>query len=217
MLIKCKYCGLSFDNLNNSQKANHSRWCELNPRSSYDRQRLRQSSSYARQIAISPEARSKAGISISKLHEQGRYKDAPSKATDTKRSRGNDKHSPESIEKIRQAALRSGHRRVCKKSHQFTDKQDRVFIFDSSWEDALAIRLDELNINWERPEPIKWIDKQGTQHNYFADFYLPDHNLYIDPKNQYVKEQQKEKLDILSNQINLLILSSLDECKLFTI
>lgn len=29
---KCKYCAIEFENFNTSQKANHSRWCEQNPR-----------------------------------------------------------------------------------------------------------------------------------------------------------------------------------------
>ena len=54
---------------------------------------------------------------------------------------------------------------------------------DSSWELELAKRLDDLNIKWNRPDPLKWKDSNGLEHNYFPDFYLVDHNLYLDPKN----------------------------------
>ena len=36
-------------------------------------------------------------------------------------------------------------------------------LLDSSWELALAIRLDELNIKWIRPERIMWIDKNNLK------------------------------------------------------
>lgn len=107
--------------------------------------------------------------------------------------------------------------RVCKKSHPFTDKLGRTFVFDSTWEDALAVRLDILNVQWTRPEPVKYVTADGKEHNYFPDFYLPDHNLYIDPKNSYVQTVQREKLEIVSKLLTLVILSTKKECQEFTI
>ncbi len=96
------------------------------------------------------------------------------------------------------------------------DKRGRVFGFDSSWEDETAIRLDYLNINWTRPAPIPY-QKNGRTHNYFPDFYLPDHDVYLDPKAPWVEIQQKEKLDIVSKLINLIIIRTKNDCKNFTI
>jgi hypothetical protein len=31
-LSNCKYCQITFEGLNASQRANHSRWCDLNPK-----------------------------------------------------------------------------------------------------------------------------------------------------------------------------------------
>jgi len=95
-------------------------------------------------------------------------------------------------------------------------KVERLFKFDSSWEDAMAIRLDELNINWDRPKAIQY-ELDGKLRNYFPDFYLPDYDLYLDPKNPYCYEQQKAKLEIVSKMINLKIITSLIECKQFNI
>jgi hypothetical protein len=75
---------------------------------------------------------------------------------------------------------------------------------DSKWEVDIAILLDELNIKWTRPEPIEWIDSVNKKRRYFPDFYLLDYDIYLDPKNPILMEQQKEKLNIVSKQINLI-------------
>ncbi len=92
-----------------------------------------------------------------------------------------------------------------------------MFSFDSSWEDALAIRLDQLDVFWIRPEPIIYQDLNGKKRKYYGDFYLPNYDLYIDPKNSYAQKQQYQKISILSKMINLKILSSLKECQEFNI
>jgi len=122
------------------------------------------------------------------------------------------KHTAETKQKISERALKSNHQRKCKMSHNYTDKKGRTFIFDSSWEDALADRLDELELKWERPGPILYQDRAGKNRKYYPDFYLPDHDLYLDPKNSYAEKQQNEKLMIISKIINLSILRSLEEC-----
>lgn len=135
-------------------------------------------------------------ISIKNAHKSGKYAGSHEKGVKTRRSKFHDgviKISEEARENCRIGASKSNHQRVSKRSHKFVDKLGREFIFDSSWEDATAIRLDELNINWIRPEPIPYfID--GRVRNYFPDFYLPDYNTYIDPKNPYVEQKQKEKI-----------------------
>ena len=77
--------------------------------------------------------------------------------------------------------------------------------FDSGYEVKIAKWLDSNNIKWSKVyEPILWMDIKGKQHRYYPDFYLPDYNLYLDPKNPYCIKQQKEKLDCVSKMINLL-------------
>lgn len=81
---------------------------------------------------------------------------------------------------------------------------------------ALAKRLDELNIVWERPGPIFYIAKDGSNRRYFPDFYLPKFDLYLDPKNPFAIKAQKDKLDQLTKQIkNLIIIKDLHECEIF--
>lgn len=86
-------------------------------------------------------------------------------------------------------------------------------MLDSSWEELLAKRLDKLDLRWERPkEPLVWIDQAGNNRNYFPDFYLIDHGIYLDPKNPYAYEQQREKIQWLkTNRQDVVFLLSEDE------
>lgn len=113
---------------------------------------------------------------------------------------------------MRSAASKATHQRLTRKAHDFTDKRGRTFKFDSSWEDAVARRLDELDINWNRPPFVPYV-LDGKSRKYFPDFYLPDHDIYLDPKNPYHCVAQKPKLEVVSKLIKLVILKSLKECK----
>ena len=120
-------------------------------------------------------------------------------------------HTEETKEIIRQKALASKHRRLRKGMVMY-----KGIWLDSSWEYELAKRLDELEIRWERPAPIGWVDKKGTTHNYFPDFYLLDYDLFLDPKNPAAYENQKEKIKILEKTYkNIIFITSLSECKNF--
>lgn len=77
-------------------------------------------------------------------------------------------------------------------------------MFDSGYEVKVAKWLDQNNVKWERGMVIYWKDKNEKQHRYFPDFYLPSYNVYLDPKNKFCIEQQKEKIEIIEKQINLI-------------
>ena len=125
-------------------------------------------------------------------------------------------HTTESKEKIRQAALKSNHRRLCRSVRQYTKLDGSIVQLDSSWEEMLAKRLDALLINWERPVPMKWVDKNGISRNYFPDFYLPDYNLYLDPKNPAAYKQQIEKVTWLKENVpNLIFLLTIEEIQTY--
>jgi hypothetical protein len=118
----------------------------------------------------------------------------------------------ESKKIISEKALASKHRRLRRKMIEYNG-----VMLDSTWELELAKRLDSLNIKWVRPEPLPWTDLQGKTHNYFPDFYLVDYGLYLDPKNSYAMEVQQQKLNIICKMYNIKILTTLDECKSFSI
>lgn len=125
-------------------------------------------------------------------------------------------HSEETKSILRKKALNSSHRRIIRSTRYYTKKNGEIILLDSSWEEKLAHRLDALNIEWCRPDPILWIDKSGTTRNYFPDFYLPKYDLYLDPKNPAVMFQQSEKIEWLREHIqNLIFLKSINEIETF--
>ena len=59
-----------------------------------------------------------------------------------------------------------------------TDSFGKDFYFDSGWEILLAESLTKNNIVWSRPD--RFVLSSGK--TYTPDFYLPDYNVYMDPK-----------------------------------
>jgi len=92
----------------------------------------------------------------------------------------------------------------------FNKNENKEVLLESSWELKLAKFLDEKNIQWVRPKHILWFDKRKIKRYYFPDFYLNEYDLYVDPKNQYCLEKDKEKLSILEKKINI-IYGDIDE------
>lgn len=121
-------------------------------------------------------------------------------------------HSEKTKAQMSKSARASTHRRLKRGIVNYICVDGSEVKMDSSWEVLMAKRLDSLNITWCRPLPIKWIDLDGLDHNYFPDFYLPDYDIYLDPKNPYAVIVQQEKIVQITKQIpNLYILSSVDE------
>jgi hypothetical protein len=209
---ECKHCGIGWNILNTtttSAKANHSRWCKSNPKYYEYIDDLKKRDS----LTLMYIGRKKSG----KLNQfvaaklRGDVYNNPLKGK--KNPNRSKPHTLETKELLRQKALASNHRRLRKSMVLYKD----VWL-DSSWELELAKRLDALAIRWERPAPIKWMDKGGTQHNYFPDFYLIDYDLYLDPKNPAAFENQKEKIEIIKNIYpNVKFITTIDECKNFNV
>ena len=55
-----------------------------------------------------------------------------------------------------------------------------------TWEKRLAMKFTELNIQWKklklRSDIWSYLDAQGTIRSYTPDFFLPEFNVYLDPK-----------------------------------
>ncbi len=198
----CKHCNKEFKDFTLNQKANHSRWCDKNPKSSIYKSALEKARG-----AKTIEGRRNAADKLKKLHAAGVY------AHVNKKNFLGKTHTSETISVLREKALSSNHRRLKKNMIEYNG-----IMLDSSWELALAKRLDFLGITWVRPEPIKWIDEENIAHNYFPDFYLPDYDLYLDPKNPAAMTAQSKKVSILKEQVkNLVFLQTLDECNSFIV
>ena len=89
---------------------------------------------------------------------------------------------------------------------------------DSTWEVAMAERLDELKIKWIRNPSIKlkYLTRSRRLRNYIPDFYLPDHDLYIEVKGYWTDAaRHKIKSVLINNDVKLLILESLEDIRSF--
>lgn len=205
-LTHCKYCNIALDEMNTSERANHTRWCLLNPK------RLE----YVDALAKHREHIRFRRNQFTKARDEGRSIPIGTMAGKPGTFLGKT-HTPETKQIIKEKALASSHRRLVRSIRQYTKKDGTIVNLDSSWEETLAKRLDELDVNWVRPDPIKWIDSSGVTHNYFPDFYLVDFDIYLDPKNPQAITAQQHKIECLMNQIrNIIILKSFEECKNFT-
>lgn len=222
LLEECPYCHISTLEMAHQKKANHIRWCSSNPKSFIDRQ------NQSKGLKLADAARQKA---ILVRRETGRLNAAVvakiegkdfivSEETRKKMSRVNKGKTltEETKQILREKALASNHRRLRRKMIEYKHKDGYVVKLDSTWEEILAVRLDELDINWIRPKPIKWKDNDGLLHNYFPDFYLVDYDVYLDPKNPMALYVQRNKVEALKSQYNnILIIESDIDCRNFDI
>ena len=188
--------------------ANHSRWCDKNPKRKDYVKALANNN-----IEAMNSARKESGCC--NQYTKARLEGKPIPESPNKGKPGTflgKKHSKETKELMKEKALASTHRRLRRGIIEY-----KGVMLESSWELALAERLDELKIKWERPEPLKWVDQDGITHNYFPDFYLPEYDIYIDPKNPHAVAAQKDKINILkSTYNNLIFIHDLNECRAFT-
>lgn len=94
-------------------------------------------------------------------------------------------------------------------TENYVTKLGEIVYLQSSYEVAIAKSLDENNIVWTRPSYFHWMTNDGFQKRYYPDFYLPDYDVYLDPKNEYLQQVDAEKIRQvqLQNNIKVLVLS----------
>lgn len=210
----CKYCSLSFDGLSVSDKANHSKWCIKNPkRSSY-------AENLINNVNKMNEAKRKSGVTNHFTKAKIENKEIPPHPRKGLSGFKGTPHTEKTKKLLSEKALLSKHRRLLRSIRKYTKKDGTIVMLDSSWEEALAKRLDDMNIEWTRPnEPISYLLlTDGKTHNYFPDFYLPKYNIYLDPKNPIAMKVQKEKIDSLRKSMkNLIIIETYEECVNFKV
>jgi len=102
------------------------------------------------------------------------------------------------ISTFKNRKYQNGSRKTTKIVNPFEQKE---VLLESSWEVAVAEKLNEMNIHWTRPDPLPWIDGKGETHMYYPDFYLPEFDVYLDPKNPWCMKKDSEKMDFVSTQI----------------
>lgn len=124
------------------------------------------------------------------------------------------KHTEETKQKLREIrnkVLRENPSKnnLRRKSYKFNGD-----ILDSQYEVKVASELLKNHIRYEaKPHYLEYV-LNGTSHLYFPDFYLPDYNVYLDPKNSFlISEGQKrlgisdrEKIELVAEQNNVRII-----------
>ncbi len=193
--VKCQHCGreISTNNIERHKEPCRLRKPKLTPEEV--KQKRRQNAEKARS-SITKETREIINKKVSEAHRRGCY----DKANREKIGKPGKPHSEESKRLISEKARQSKHRRLRKNTQEYCG-----VLMDSSWEVKLAVWLDERSIAWERPGPLTYDDNRS----YFPDFYLPELDLYLDTKNDYLIRIDSEKVGkaALQNDVEVIILS----------
>lgn len=91
----------------------------------------------------------------------------------------------------------------------YLSSQGNLVKLDSSYEVIVAKELDKNKISWIRPAPLPWIDSEGNTRFYFPDFYLPNYDVYLDPKNPFLARRHRDKIQRVRdhNKVQILIIN----------
>ena len=84
---------------------------------------------------------------------------------------------------------------------------------DSTWEVAMAKKLDELGVKWSRDETmiLEYRTVRGRKRKYIPDFFLPEYDLYIEVKGYWTDAARHKMIDVQErNPVKILILESLE-------
>ena len=89
------------------------------------------------------------------------------------------------------------------KKFKVVDSFGKETTLQSTYELECFNILTELNIKWNRPKALKYDNR-----NYFADFYLTDYDIYLDPKNSWKAKLDEEKINkvIVQNNVKVYVL-----------
>ena len=91
----------------------------------------------------------------------------------------------------------------CKGKWRLDSFGKKVYL-QSSYEVRLSYILDSGGIPWTRPE-VKYYEVDGKKKSCFLDFFLPNQNLYLDPKNSYLIEKDLPKMEFFSDYFGIRI------------
>ena len=97
------------------------------------------------------------------------------------------KHSQSTKQKMSNIALKNQNEKHFGKRKVF---EYAGLKFISSYEVDVAKSLDENNIKWIQPKRFPYKDLNGKLHYYTPDLYLPDYDVYLDPKNDFLIEHE---------------------------
>jgi hypothetical protein len=180
-MLQCAFCNRECKNINSHK--NHERCCKLNPNRNYKNGMLgkKGSNQYikAKELGFEvpvykyPKTRKAAGCSIASTEQKSLW----AKHAGTGGYKPNAGHS---------------------KKFKVKDSFNNDVVLQSTYELECSLLLNDLGINWIRPKYLNYDNKK-----YYADFYLPDFDLYLDPKNDYKAKQDAEKIARVCDQNNI--------------
>ena len=184
MLI-CKFCAKECKNLNSH--SNHQRLCPQNKDRNYVSHTLGSAGHIVWNKGITGDPRcSRKGINkgntVSKEHK--------AKLSILAKERGLGGYQPNA---------------GISKKFKVIDSFGNEVCLQSTYELLCSKILNELNIQWLRPKALKYDSKR-----YFADFYLPHYDLYLDPKNSYKAKLDKDKIEKVKAQNNVQVVILLE-------
>jgi len=110
-------------------------------------------------------------------------------------------------------------KKLWSKQSLYERKDGSKVLMDSTWEVAMAERLDHLKIAWNRSEDmkLKYFSKSGRKRNYIPDFYLPEYDTYIEVKGYWTDSARHKMKNVMEvNEIKIVILESLESIKKFS-
>lgn len=192
MLI-CKFCSKECKN-ENSQR-NHERLCKENPVRQFTPfhdqhfQKINKENQYTKAKRLGIEFYGKQS------------KEARERIAKLSRERRHTTEAKEKMSKIAKERGWGGH--TSKQRLYFKKNNGDVVYLQSSYEIKFANLLEEMNIEWSRPEPLIWTDTEGTDHRYYPDFKIGDK--FFDTKNDYLAKKDANKIECVSKQNNVVV------------
>jgi hypothetical protein len=62
--------------------------------------------------------------------------------------------------------------------------------------------LTKIKLNGKDLQYFIWKDNTGNEHRYYPDFYLPEYDVYLDSKNDYLIEHKSSRFGITDVEKN---------------
>lgn len=195
--MECKYCNKQVKN--KKSKASHEGLCKQNPnrrKSHFENIEWQKAKGTNQYIKAD-----KLGLERPKVSEETRQKISYA-ATGRK-------HTDEYKKKMSEFAKKNGLGGVTQSRWiKYNGKT-----LGSSYELELVKNLESYNVKWDTCKRFNYIDNKGKVRTYTPDIYLPEYDIYLDPKNDYLIENINpnlgftdcEKINWVMKQNNVII------------
>ena len=92
------------------------------------------------------------------------------------------------------------------KKFKVIDSYGNLVTLQSTYELECSKILNDLNILWTRPKSLTYDNRK-----YYPDFYLPEYDVYLDPKNSYKAEKDFDKIRKVVEQNSVKVFVLLQE------